>query len=73
MVEGLSRRLTQQMPGPVTVLATGGFASSIARLSPVFDHVLPSLLLDGLRALYYNVFRSSSDPCPAGGAIFSQS
>ena len=53
MVEGLSRRLTQQMPGPVTVLATGGFARSIARLSPVFDHVLPSLLLDGLRGLYY--------------------
>ena len=53
MVEGLSRRLTEQMPGPVTVLATGGFAQSIARLSPVFDHVLPALLLDGLRCLYY--------------------
>lgn len=53
MVEGLCRRLICQMPGPVMVLATGGFAQTIARVSPVFDQVLPSLLLDGLRCLYY--------------------
>ena len=36
------------------MLATGGFAPSIARISPdVFDAVLPSLLLEGLRRLYY--------------------
>lgn len=53
MVEGLTQRLKRQMPGPIKVLATGGFAASIARVSPVFDHVLPALLLDGLRRLYY--------------------
>ncbi len=49
MVEGLSQRLRRQMPDPVRVLATGGFATSIARVSPVFDEVLPALLLEGLR------------------------
>ncbi len=53
MVEGLSQRLRRQMPDPVRVLATGGFATSIARVSPVFDEVLPALLLEGLRRLYY--------------------
>ena len=53
MVEGLTQRLKRQMPGPIKVLATGGFAAPIARVSPVFDHVLPALLLDGLRRLYY--------------------
>ena len=53
MVEGLVQRLKRQLPGPVKVLGTGGFAASIARVSPVFDHVLPGLLLEGLRRLYY--------------------
>ncbi|MDD4700812.1 MAG: type III pantothenate kinase [Desulfovibrio sp.] len=53
MVEGLAQRLKRQLPGPVKVLGTGGFAASIARVSPVFDHVLPTLLLEGLRRLYY--------------------
>lgn len=53
MVEGLTQRLKRQLPGPVKVLGTGGFAASIARVSPVFDHVLPTLLLEGLRRLYY--------------------
>ena len=35
------------------VLGTGGFASSIARVSNVFDQVLPMLLLEGLRRLHY--------------------
>lgn len=53
MVEGLTLRLKRQLPGPVKVLGTGGFAPSIARVSPVFDQVLPALLLEGLRRLYY--------------------
>lgn len=53
MVEGLVARLRVQLPGCTRVLATGGFARSIARLSPVFDEVLPSLLLEGLRRLFY--------------------
>lgn len=54
MVEGLTQRLKKGLPGDCLVLATGGFAPSIARISPdVFDAVLPSLLLEGLRRLYY--------------------
>lgn len=52
MVEGLTQRLRLQLPGPVEIIATGGFAPAIARVSTCFDHVLPSLLLDGLRQLY---------------------
>lgn len=52
MVEGLTQRLRGQLDGPVEIIATGGFAGSIARVSKCFDHVLPSLLLDGLRQLY---------------------
>lgn len=52
LTEGLCARLKTQLPRPIKILATGGFASSLARLSSVFDAVLPSLLLDGLRRLY---------------------
>lgn len=52
MVEGLSQRLRSQLQGPIEIIATGGFAPAIARVSNCFDHVLPSLLLDGLRQLY---------------------
>lgn len=54
MTEGLCDKLRAQMEEPVTILATGGFATTIARLSKVFDNVLPALLLEGLRQLYYN-------------------
>lgn len=53
MVEGLTARLRRQMPEPAVVVATGGFAADMARVSACFDHVLPTLLLDGLRRLYY--------------------
>lgn len=53
VTEGLCARLKRQLPGPVKILATGGFAAAISRISPIFDAVLPTLLLDGLRRLYY--------------------
>lgn len=53
MVEGLTARLRRQMPKDVVVVATGGFAADMARVSACFDHVLPTLLLDGLRRLYF--------------------
>ncbi|MBQ9407641.1 MAG: type III pantothenate kinase [Desulfovibrio sp.] len=53
MVEGLTQRLRKQLPEPVNILGTGGFAPTIASVSTVFDAVLPSLLLEGLRRLYY--------------------
>ena len=54
MVEGLCARLARQLPAPLTVIATGGFAAELARVTPCFDHVLPDLLLDGLRQLYFD-------------------
>ena len=53
LTEGLCGRLVRQLAGPVTIVATGGFAAAIARVSKVFDAVLPALLLEGLRQLYY--------------------
>lgn len=53
LVEGLVQRLARQLPGQVTVVATGGLAEDMARLVTVFDRVEPVLLLDGLRRLYY--------------------
>lgn len=52
LVEGLTYRLARQMPAPACILATGGFAQEIARVSTCFDAVLPDLLLDGLHHLY---------------------
>ncbi|MDR3319653.1 MAG: type III pantothenate kinase [Desulfovibrio sp.] len=54
VVEGLAARLARDLPDPCPILGTGGFAPAIARLSNVFDRVLPNLLLDGLRRLYYD-------------------
>jgi len=51
MVEGLAARLAATLgaaPGEVRVIATGGFATSIARLCPAIDEVREDLLLDGL-------------------------
>ncbi len=53
MVEGLTARLAKQMQGPVHIMGTGGFAKDISRVSQCFDSVLPNLILDGLRQLYY--------------------
>jgi type III pantothenate kinase len=36
----------------VTILATGGFAAEIQKISPCFSRLVPGLLLDGLRLLY---------------------
>lgn len=52
LVEGLCGRLAAQMPKPVKIVATGGFAPAIGRLVSVFDEIMPELLLDGLLWLY---------------------
>ncbi|MDQ7836771.1 MAG: type III pantothenate kinase [Humidesulfovibrio sp.] len=51
MVEGLVCRLAATLgvgPGDVHVIATGGFAKTIAGLCPAIDEVREDLLLDGL-------------------------
>jgi type III pantothenate kinase len=53
MTAGLCKRLAETMEGPVRVIATGGFAKSLAAVVSCFDSVRPDLLLEGLRLLYY--------------------
>ncbi len=53
LVEGLTARLAKQLKNPVHIVATGGFAADIARISNCFHAVVPDLILDGLRQLYY--------------------
>lgn len=54
LVEGLCRRLAATMPQPLSVVGTGGFAQTLARVSTIFDAVTPSLVLEGLLHLYAN-------------------
>lgn len=49
MTEGLCRRLKDQLPGPVEVVGTGGFAADVARVCGAVDHLRPDLILEGLR------------------------
>ncbi len=49
MTEGLCERLKQQLPQPLCVIATGGFAEEIAKLSTCIDHIHPNLILEGLK------------------------
>jgi type III pantothenate kinase len=51
LVEGVTRRVLAEI-GEATVLATGGFAETIARYTSVIDSVEPDLTLRGLRLLW---------------------
>lgn len=51
LAEGLIARLTAQLPGPVAVVATGGFAEALGPVCPALGAVRPDLLLEGLRLL----------------------
>lgn len=52
LVDGLAKRLADEMKCTVTVLATGGLAGIIASKSSIIDHVVPHLTLEGLRLIY---------------------
>lgn len=54
MAEGLCSRLAAGMAKPNFVLATGGFATNLAKVTDCFDAVRPDLLLEGLRLMYVN-------------------
>ncbi len=53
LVEGITTRLSKQLPSDVKIIATGGFAKDIAKRTNCFYKVIPDLILDGLRQLYY--------------------
>ena len=52
MVEGLVRRMTDELGGSAISVATGGLADMIAPETPVIQHVDPDLTLHGLRIVW---------------------
>lgn len=52
MVEGVTARLTAHLGGNAHVLATGGFADTLAPICPAIGDTRPQLLLEGLRHLW---------------------
>ncbi len=51
LVDGITRRVLAELPG-ARVVATGGFAATIAAHSELIEHVEPDLTLVGLRLLW---------------------
>jgi len=52
MVNGLIKRIMEEMEDKPTVLATGGLAQIIMEVGAHIDHVDPELTLKGLKAIY---------------------
>jgi type III pantothenate kinase len=52
LVEGLVKRLQEEMGESTRVVATGGLAEAIARETSIIDTVEPDLTLIGLRVIY---------------------
>jgi type III pantothenate kinase len=52
MVEGLVRRMTEELGGNARCVATGGLAALIAPESPLIEHVDLDLTLQGLRIVW---------------------
>ena len=52
MTEGLCARLALDLPAPLTVVATGGFAQAVADVTGCIHAVHPDLILEGLRLLH---------------------
>jgi type III pantothenate kinase len=52
LVEGLVRRMDEELGGHALCVATGGLASAIAPETPLIHHVDPDLTLHGLRIVW---------------------
>lgn len=57
-IEGMVRRMTDELGGTAHVIATGGQAGMVASLTGVIDDVDPQLTLEGLRLIH---LQNSSD------------
>lgn len=49
ITDGLCQKLAEQMPAPLCVVATGGYAREISKLSNKIDVIQQDLILEGLR------------------------
>lgn len=49
ITDGLCEKLEKQMPAPLCVIATGGYAREISKLSNKIDVIQQDLILEGLR------------------------
>jgi len=52
LIEGLVARIQKELKEKAKVVATGGYASLVAKETKVFDEVNPNLTLIGLRLIY---------------------
>jgi len=52
MIEGLTRRMKEEIGRPVTVVATGGLATLFDQHTDVFDAIEPDLTVQGLALLH---------------------
>jgi type III pantothenate kinase len=53
LIEGIVSRIQQELGDKAKVVATGGWAETIARETAVIEAVNPDLTLIGLRIIYY--------------------
>jgi type III pantothenate kinase len=52
LVDGLLRRIVDELGGRAAVVATGGLAETLAPEIPLIEHVDPQLTLDGIRMIW---------------------
>jgi type III pantothenate kinase len=61
LVEGLIARIKDEVDWPVRVIATGGFATTIAKESTAIDDVDDALVLEGLRHIHARNRKTDKD------------
>jgi type III pantothenate kinase len=52
LIEGIVRRMKEELGGSAKVIGTGGYAHIIGRETDIIDVVNPDLTLEGLRIIY---------------------
>jgi type III pantothenate kinase len=67
-VDGIVQRMSEEFPTPPLVVATGGFASLIARESRTIVRVNPLLTLEGLQIIYRQQQDLPERPGKGGGS-----
>ena len=67
-VDGIVQRMSEEFPTPPLVVATGGFASLIARESKTIVRVNPLLTLEGLQIIYRQQQDLPERPGKGGGS-----